>query len=74
MNSTLDVEMQKKIIQEEIDMYNRTIYLWTIRVKVAEKIQDKTMKDNAVTELEKCEKSLDVLREELKLLSVESKP
>ena len=68
MNSTLDVDMQKRIIQEEIDRYNHTIYLWTIRVKVAEKIADKAMKDNAVTEIEKCEKSLDALKEELKSL------
>jgi hypothetical protein len=64
----MDSTIQKQIIQEEITRYENTVYLWTIRVRIAKKIEDKTLESNAMTELEKCEKSLDVLREELKTL------
>jgi hypothetical protein len=65
-NST--TEVKKQIVQEEITRYENTIYLWSIRIRVAKKIEDKALESNAMTELEKCEKSLDVLNEELKAL------
>ena len=64
----MDSTIQKQIIQEEIARYENTVYLWTIRVRIAKKIEDKTLESNAMVELEKCEKSLDILREELKSL------
>ena len=61
-------DIKKQIIKEEIDRWDNAIYLWTIRVRVAKKVEDKTMESNGITELEKAEKTIDALREELKKL------
>jgi hypothetical protein len=67
-DSTITNDTKKKVLQEEISMWKNTSYLWTIRIKVAKKIEDKALESNAMIELEKCEKSLDLLNEELKSL------
>jgi hypothetical protein len=59
---------QKQIIQEEIARYDNTIYLWSVRARVAIKIEDKAMEDSVKSEMEKCVKAMDVLNEELKSL------
>ena len=64
----MEISTQKQKLQEEITRYDNTVYLWTVRCKVAKKIDDKVMEDNAKVELEKCIKSIDVLTEELKSL------
>lgn len=64
--SGIKVETKKQLIQEEIARYENTIYLWSIRVRIAKKTEDKAMESAALAEMEKCEKSLDLLKEELK--------
>ena len=64
----METSTKKEVIQQEIKMYDNTSYLLSLRMRIAKKIEDKSMEANIENEMIRCEKSLDVLHEELKSL------
>lgn len=62
-------EIKRELVQSEMSRYENTIYLWTIRVRIAKRLEDKALEENAMKELERCEKALDVLKEELQKIT-----
>lgn len=61
MNDDVPVEVQRAIIQQEIQLWKNTRYQLEIRCRVQQRIGGDISAIQA--ELEKCEKALDVLAE-----------
>ena len=60
------------VISQHIHDWEAAAYSAAISAKVAERVQDDAMRQRAVAQVERAERALDVLREELKGLGTET--
>ena len=65
----ISVNDKEMILKENITLVKRSIYNQVIKIRVADRVGDNSMKKAAEKEAEKLEKILDGYREELKALT-----
>jgi hypothetical protein len=61
-DSTIPVEVQAALIEQEIASYRNSIYIVGVRHRVAKRLADKERMEACATELEKLEQALDELQ------------
>jgi len=71
-NSDLPNEIQQAIIARMMTEWQQMAYSAEVNVRVAERIDDDTMKQRSVDQVVRAEKALDVLREELEKLGTKA--
>jgi hypothetical protein len=73
-NSNLSNEVQQAVIKRMVVEWQQMAYSAEVNVRIAERIQDDTMKQRSIEQMARAEKALDVLREELEKLGAEKQP